>query len=282
MSSSRVNDRLGAVMETRDETEEERGEGSPRISACVVTFNEKEHIEECLKSLSWCDELIVVDSHSTDGTQEIARGLGARVIERDWPGFGPQKEIAVAEASHDWVLCLDADERVTPELESEIKALRAKGFSGAVGYRIPRMSHYLGRWIRHGTWYPSRQLRLYHRAHGSWGGHSPHEKVILDGLPANLKGDMLHYTYRSFIDHQNKIASYTTTMAEGLYARGKRATTLDLVTHPTWRFFNFYILRRGFLAGWQGLMLAYLTAHYSRMKYAKLLVLQRGHKLRDD
>ena len=273
MSSSGPNDRLGLVNKTS-------GEGGARISACVITFNEEAHIEECLKSLEWCDELVVVDSHSTDKTRELAEGLGARVIERDWPGFGPQKEAAVAEARHDWVLCLDADERVTPELREEIERVHAAGFSGVIGYRIPRLSNYLGRWIRHGTWYPSRQLRLYHRAHGCWGGSAPHEKVTLDGPTQNLNGDMLHYTYRSFTDHQQKIDSYTTTMAEGMFAKGKRASALDMLTHPLWRFFNFYILRRGFLEGWQGFLLACLTAHYARMKYAKLLILQRGEKLR--
>jgi len=272
MSSSGPNDRLGPVNTTS-------GDGGTQISACVITFNEEAHVEECLKSLEWCDELVVVDSHSTDRTREIAEGLGARVIERDWPGFGPQKEVAVAEASHDWVLCLDADERVTPELREEIERVRAGGFAGVYGYRIPRLSNYLGRWIRHGTWYPSRQLRLYHRAHGAWGGNAPHEKVTLDGPTQNLNGDMLHYTYRSFTDHQQKIDAYTTTMAEGMFAKGKRASALDMLTHPLWRFFSFYILRRGFLEGWQGFLLACLTAHYVRMKYAKLLILQRGEKL---
>jgi glycosyltransferase involved in cell wall biosynthesis len=252
------------------------------VTGCVIARDEEANIGECLRSMQWCDELIVVDSHSTDRTREIAESLGARVFERDWPGFGAQKEFAVAEASHDWVLCLDADERVTPELRDEILALREQGFPGTYGYRIPRLSEYLGRWIRHGTWYPSRQLRLYHRAHGRWGGNAPHEKVLLDSRAVDLRGDLLHYTYRSFTDHQRKIDSYTTTMAEGMLERGKRATALDLVTHPLWRFFSFYVLRRGFLEGWQGFLLACLTAHYVRMKYAKLLILQRGQKLRDE
>jgi glycosyltransferase involved in cell wall biosynthesis len=258
---------------------EARRTGRAPVSACVIAFDEEPYIADCLRSLAWCDELVLVDSHSTDRTREIAAELGARVIERDWPGFGEQKEFAVAEATHDWVLCLDADERVTPELRAEIEALQRAGFPGPRGWRIPRLSSYMGRWIRHGTWYPSRQLRLYHRAHGRWGGNPPHEKVLLDSPPGTLKGDLQHYPYRSFADHLAKIDSYTTTKARGMHARGKRARALDLFAHPAWRFLSFYVLRLGFLEGWRGFLLACLTAHYNRMKYAKLLVLQRGERL---
>jgi glycosyltransferase involved in cell wall biosynthesis len=258
------------------------GIGRAPISACVISFDEELHIEACLRSLDWCDELVLVDSHSGDRTREIAAGLGARVLERDWPGFGVQKDFAVSEARHDWVLCLDADERVTPELRAEIQALQERGFDGRFGFEMPRLSNYLGRWIRHGTWYPSRQLRLYHRSHGRWGGNPPHEKVALDasaGAVGRLRGDLLHYPYKSFRDHLAKIDAYTTTMAKGLHDRGKRATVLHIVTRPAWRFLSFYVFRLGFLEGWQGFLLACLVGHYVQMKYAKLLILQRGQKL---
>lgn len=248
--------------------------GRPRVSACIVTLNEADRIGECLGSVDWCDEIVVVDSHSTDRTREIAAGLGARVLERDWPGFAGQKEFAVRAAEHDWVICLDADERLSPALRAEIIALRDGGFAGAVGWTMPRLSWYLGRWIRHGTWYPDRVLRLYDRRHGRWGGSEPHAHVELDAEAAPLRHDILHYPYRSLTEHLRTVDSYTTIMARALWERGRRARPSDLIFHPLGRFWKFYLLKLGMLDGWRGLLLAYIAAHYVRLKYAKLLVLQ--------
>jgi len=249
--------------------------GRPPVSGCIVTLNEEDRIIECVRSLDWCDEVIVVDSHSTDQTRALAAAHGARVIERDWPGFGAQKEFAVRSAAHDWVMCLDADERLSPALRAEIVAARDRGFAGAAGWTMPRRSWYLGRWIRHGTWYPDRVLRLYDRRHGRWGGHEPHAHVELDAQPAALHGDLLHYPYRNLAEHLRAVDSYTTIMARGLWERGRRARPRDLVLHPLGRFFKFYVLKLGLLDGWRGLLLAYIAAHYVRMKYAKLLVMER-------
>ncbi len=256
-------------------TEERDGRS---LSACIVAMDEEHNIAECLDSVAFCDEIIVVDSHSTDRTREIAREHGARVIERDWPGFGAQKEFAIREAQNDWVLCLDADESVSDELRREIEALRARGFGGKAGWRLPRLSNYLGTWVRYG-WYPNRQLRLFDRRRGRWGGNPPHERVLLDGPRGALRGNLLHHPYRTFAEHLDAIDRYTTTMARGLFASGRRTRPFDLVFHPCIRFLRFYLWKRGFLLGTKGLLLAYLTAHYVRLKYAKLYLLQNGEAL---
>ena len=249
------------------------------VSACVITLNEAERIDECLTSLAWCDEIVVVDSHSSDATRERAAALGARVVERDWPGHAAQKQFAVDTARHDWVLCIDADERVSAPLRDEIGALRASGFAGAAGWSVPRMSSYLGKWIRHGTWYPDRSVRLFDRRRGRFvanASYDLHEHVVLDGPCGRLSHDLLHTPYRSVSEHLATIDSYTTIMAEGLQRRGRRARVSDLILHPFGRFVKFYVFKAGFLDGWRGLLLAYLAAHYVRLKYAKLLALQRA------
>jgi glycosyltransferase involved in cell wall biosynthesis len=251
------------------------------LTACIIAFNEEERIAECLRSLAWCEEILVVDSHSTDATREIAGSLGARVIERDWPGYAAQKEFAVRAAANDWVLCVDADERLSPELQAEMQSLRERGF-GASGYEMPRCTRYLGAWIRHGTWYPDAQLRLFDRRCGRWmsayaGGL--HERVELDGSIERLAGDLWHEPYRTISDHLRTIDRYTTAIAEGMHAAGRRARIDQLVLTPAAEFLRFYLLKRGFRDGWRGLLLAYLHAHYVRMKYAKLMALQRERRV---
>lgn len=245
------------------------------VSACIITLNEEDRIEDCIRSVSWCDEVLVVDSHSTDRTRELAAALGARVIERDWSGYVEQKEFAVRAARNHWVLCIDADERVSSELRDEILALRDEGFQNACGWRMPRLTSYLGCWIRRGTWYPNWQLRLFDRQHGRWTGDTLHEKVEVDGTVRRLRSDLLHYPYRSFHEHLEIMDRYSTMTAQSLYDRGRRARISDIVLRPMVRFVRFYFLKRGFLEGWRGLLLAYMNAHYCRLRYAKLLVLER-------
>jgi glycosyltransferase involved in cell wall biosynthesis len=246
------------------------------VSACIVARDEEDRLPDCLATLGWCDEILVVDSHSSDRTREVAAAAGARVIERDWPGHVAQKEFAIRAARHDWVFCIDADERVSPELAAEIEALRARGFDGAAGFSVPRVSRYLGRWIRHGTWYPDRKLRLFDRRRGRWGGRDPHDQVELEGEAAPLAGELQHEPYRSLEDHLATIERYTTITARELHAEGRRARLFDLVVRPPLRFLGFYVWRRGFLDGWRGLLLAYLAAHYVRLRYAKLWMMERG------
>ena len=246
------------------------------VSACIIAFNEEDRIADCIRSLDWCDEVLVVDSHSSDRTREVAAAEGARVLERDWPGHVAQKEFTIRAATHDWVFCIDADERVSAPLRAELVALCDAGFPGHAGWRMPRMSHYLGAWIRHGVWYPDRQLRLFDRRRGHWGGHDPHDRVELESAPAELRGDLQHHPYRNFADHLDTIERYTTTMAQGLFDRGQRASVLDLLTRPAWRFTRSFFVRAGFLDGWRGFVVAGLAAHYVRVKYTKLRALQRG------
>jgi glycosyltransferase involved in cell wall biosynthesis len=246
----------------------------PKLSACIIAMNEEDRLPDCIRSVSFCDEVVVVDSHSSDRTREIAQAMGARVIERDWPGHVAQKEFAIRAASHDWVYCIDADERVSQPLRREIEALRDAGFPTHAGWRSPRLSSFLGRWMRLGGWYPNWQLRLFDRRRGCWGGNNPHDHVLLKGTAGRLRGDLLHHPYRSFAEQLATIDKYTTIMAQGMHARGKRVGTVQLVCSPLAYFLRFYFVRLGFLAGWRGFLQACLAAHYGRMKYAKLLVLE--------
>lgn len=253
------------------------------ISACVIARDEDDRIDACLASLSFCQERLVVDAHSGDATRERARAAGARVIERDWPGHVAQKEFAVRAARCEWVFCVDADECVSDALRHEIRALAASGAlandsARPAAYTMPRASHYLGRWIRHGAWYPNRQLRLFDRRRGHWTGMDPHDRVAVDGRVAALAGELLHWPYRNLSEHLDTIDRYTTLMASGLAERGRRARRRDLVLRPGVRFLRSYVLKRGFLDGWRGLLIASLAAHYGRMKYAKLFELQEQER----
>ncbi|MDZ4811545.1 MAG: glycosyltransferase family 2 protein [Pseudomonadota bacterium] len=251
---------------------------STPLSACIITFNEADRIEACLDSLAFCDEIVVIDSGSTDATQALAAAKGARVLERPFDGYRSQKSFAVAQARNDWVLCLDADERVTPALGASIEAERALGF-GAAGYRFPRLSSYFGRFLRHGNAYPDRCLRLFDRRRGAWGGREVHESVRVQGEVRRLTGDLEHHPYRSLSDQLVKIDRYARMMAEQMHAEGRRAKISAMVLSPFWRFVRGYILRMGFLDGWRGLIYAYVRANYVRQKSIKLWLLNRGYPL---
>jgi len=249
----------------------------PKLSVCIVAMNEADRIADCLRSADFADEWIVVDSHSTDQTREIAADLGARVIERDWPGHVQQKNFALDAAEHDWVLCVDADERVSPELRASI--LAALGDDARPdGFEFARRTWYLGRWIRHGGWYPDRKLRLFRRSLARWGGTNPHDHVEMDARVGLLRGDLLHYSYRSIADHLRTIDSFTTIAAREKRARGQRAGLLDLVGRPLWKFLRMYVLKAGFLDGIAGLVVAVTGSFYVFLKYAKLLELQLEEK----
>jgi len=250
------------------------------ISACIITFNEADRIGDCLASLAFCDEIVVVDSHSTDATRAIAESLGARVIARPFDGFRSQKQFAIEQATHDWVLCLDADERVSAELRAAIEAERAGGFTTAAGYRFARLSEYFGKFLRHGNAYPDRVLRLFDRRRGGWRGtREVHEAASVEGEVRTIRGDLIHYPYRSLEQQLAKTQRYARMMAEHDFARGKRATLGKLVLAPAWRFWRGYVLRGGFLDGWHGLVYAYVRANYVRQKTVMLWLLQNGRPL---
>jgi len=246
------------------------------LTACVITYNEADRIEECLRSVSFCDEMLVVDSHSTDRTRELAAALGARVIERDWPGYRSQKQFAVEAARHDWVLCVDADERVTEQLRAEISALRAGGFPAAAGWSVPRITDYFGRFLRHGNAYPDRLVRLFDRRRGGWSGEEVHENTRVNGPVRRLYGRLEHYSYRSLSDHEDRMRRYARLMAQAMYERGKRCGLAKVLINPRWRFFRGYFLRLGFLDGWRGLVFALVEANYVREKYLGLYMRSRG------
>jgi glycosyltransferase involved in cell wall biosynthesis len=249
---------------------------SAKLSACVITYNEADRIEACLRSVAFCDELIVVDAHSIDTTREMASALGARVIERDWPGFRSQKDFAVKAAAHDWVLCIDADERVSDKLRAEIEAARTQGFAGFSGWSIPRITDYFGRFLRHGNAYPDRLIRLFDRRCGGWRGQEIHENTKVNGMVGRFKGHLEHYSYRSLSDHQERMQSYAELMAEVLFKKGKRVSLIKVWVNPTWRFVRGYFLRLGVLDGWRGLMFAIIESHYVHQKYLKLFLKQKG------
>jgi glycosyltransferase involved in cell wall biosynthesis len=246
------------------------------LSACIITFNEADRIEECVRSVGFCDEILVVDSHSTDATRALAAALGARVIERDWPGYRSQKQFAVQTARHDWVLCLDADERVSAQLAAEVKAVRAAGFASAAGWSLPRISQYFGRFLRHGNAYPDRLVRLFDRRCGGWSGYEIHENTRVTGRIGRLQGALEHYPYRSLSDHQNRMQRYADLMAQALYDAGKRCGLAKVLINPQWRFMRGYLLRLGFLDGWRGLLFALIESNYVRRKYLGLYIRSRG------
>jgi len=249
----------------------------PRISACVITLNEADRIAACLESLAFCDEVVVVDSGSVDGTREIVAAQGARVIEHAFEGFRAQKDFAVSEARHDWVLCLDADERVTASLRASIEAVRDADFADAAGYRFARCTEYFGAFLRHGNAYPDRVLRLFDRRCGGWrAGREIHEHAVVEGTVLTLGGDLEHVAYRSLDDQLARYRRYAAMMAAHMQTSGRRARLLNLVVNPAWRFLRGYVLRAGFLDGWRGFVFACMEADYVREKFARLWLLQRA------
>lgn len=242
----------------------------PKLTVTVIARNEAAQIAAALETVSWADEIVVVvDAQSTDETGVVARRFTDRVVTRAWSGYVEQKNHAAGLAGHDWILSLDADERVTPELKEEIRGLLAAE-PGARGYRVPRVTRYLGRWIRTTDWYPDLQLRLYDRRHGRWAGGHIHESVEVGGPVGRLRADLQHYPYRDIAHHLQKIDRYTTLAARQMSERGRRAGVLDIVARPPLAFLRNYVVRGGFLDGGPGLVVSLLNSYYVMMKFAKL------------
>lgn len=241
-----------------------------KISAIIITRNEERNIGECLASIPFVDEVIVVDSGSLDGTEAICRGDSrVRWFSEPWKGFGPQKNSALDKAGNDWILSIDADERVSPELAGEIAALPLAG-PGPDAYRIPRRSFFGKRWVRHGGWYPDHTIRLWRRGAGRFVDRSVHEVVKVDGAVGTLRSDLLHHTYMDTADFVERMNRYSTLGAVELRKKGARGSRFDLLFRPPFTFFRMYVLRRGFLDGALGFRLAVLYAMYTFLKYAKL------------
>jgi glycosyltransferase involved in cell wall biosynthesis len=247
-----------------------------KISATIITFNEESNIKAACESVAWADEIVVVDSESTDATREIAANCGARVIVNPWPGFGAQKQFAVEQAKHDWIFSLDADERVSDELRHAIENVAAN--PTADGYRVPRRTFYQNRWIRGGGWYPDKQLRLFDRTKGHWKQRQIHESVEMDAgaRVGELRGDLLHYTSPNAAHHHRMIGErYAPLAAQQMFEEGRRTSVLGVATAGPAAFIRSYILKGGFRDGFAGFTIASFAAHHAFLKY--LLLWEKSH-----
>ncbi len=244
----------------------------PTLSVILITKNEAELVGQCLESVKWADEIIVLDSGSTDATVEICQRYTDRVTVTDWPGFGPQKNRALAMATGDWVLSIDADEEVTPALAQEMQAVLQA--PQAQGYTLPRLSSYCGRDMRHSGWWPDPVLRLFKRGAGSFTPARVHERVVLEGAVAALQHTLLHHSFRSLDQVLHKVNHYSREGALALLAQGRRASLSTAIGHGLWSFFRTYVLKRGFLDGREGFILAVSNAEGTYYRYLKLMYLQ--------
>lgn len=248
------------------------------LSVILITKNEEANLKECLESVSFADEIIVVDSQSSDKTQVIAQSFGAKLeITSDWPGFGPQKNRALNLATQKWVLSIDADERVTPALKQEILAVISSK-DPANCYAIPRSSWYCGRFMKHSGWYPDYVDRLFKRGTAKFSDHLVHERLLPDGSVAKLKNHFLHYSFKDFSQVLKKVDAYSTASAEQAYLKGKRSSVGKAIGHGLWAFIRTYFLRLGFLDGSQGLALAISNAEGTYYRYIKIWLIEQSGK----
>ena len=248
-----------------------------KISATVITYNEEKNIKRCIESLEFVDEIVVVDSLSSDNTCAIAKELGAKVIDQKFLGHINQKQLAVENATHDWILSLDADEEVSSELKASIVELIKKPLEYDA-YEMKRVSFHLGRWIRHGGWYPDKKIRFFNRQKAHWGGYNPHDKVIVNGKVGMLEGDLKHYVFTDLQHNIDTNNSYSSIMAEDLYKKGKKFSYLKLVFKPIGKFLEVYLYKRGFLDGVAGFIIAVGASYSMFLKFAKLWELEKLKK----
>jgi glycosyltransferase involved in cell wall biosynthesis len=249
------------------------------VTVTIITRNESAHIEACLASVDWADERLVIDCGSTDDTVALAERAGARVVLHDWPGYAAQKNFAASQAANDWILSVDADERVTPDLAREIRQLM-QSEPAPPGFRIPRLTWHLGRWFRTTDWYPDHQLRLYDRRRGRWKTRRVHESVDVDGTAGQLAHHLQHYAYRDIAHHLDTMNRYTTLAAEDLFESGRRVGASDVIVHPIAAFLRNYVLKRGIVDGVPGLIVSAMNAFYVFLKIAKLWELGRADSQR--
>jgi glycosyltransferase involved in cell wall biosynthesis len=240
-----------------------------KISATLITFNEEDNIREALESLKWVDEIVVVDAHSQDKTVHIARQYTDKIFVQTWKGYVEQKNYAIKKASFDWILSLDADERVTDELREEIERLRTTGVA-CDGYFVPRKTFYLGRWIKHCGWYPNYQLRLFRKSKACWIGGSVHERCKVDGVTCYLKNPLLHYTYKNIFDHIERMNLYSSLSAHDRISSGKKTNLIDILGAPIAAFVKTYFIKLGLLDGIPGLIISTIISHYAFLKRIKV------------
>ena len=243
--------------------------GCPGLSVAIITLNEEQNIRACLESVKWAGEVVVCDSGSRDRTVAIAEGYGARTFQDEWRGFAAHKNLAVERCRGEWVLVLDADERVPEGLRKEIQDVLGTAGSSD-GYSVGRRNYFLGAWIRHGGWYPDRSVRLFRKDRGQFENRAVHETVQIAGSVGSLREVMEHHTYASVQDFLQRMVRYADLAAGEMYAAGKRCHLTDLTLRPAWTFLRMYAFQLGFLDGWRGLLLAGLYACYTFAKYAAL------------
>ncbi len=248
--------------------------GKPRISAIVRTRNEEKNLEECLESISWVDEIVVVDSHSTDRSVEIAKKYTDRIIVRDWPGHIAQSQFATDQASNNWVLSMDADERVTPELRDEIIDLDLSNTSHDA-FDMPRRHFFMKRWINHSGWYPDRKIRLFRKDRCQWGGYNPHDVVKVPGSMGRLKNDLVHYIYTDISHFAHTKNNYSTATAGDHFKSGRKARFADFTLRPIYAFVYRYFIRLGFMDGLAGFVICVEEAHGVFLKYIKLFEIEK-------
>ena len=249
---------------------------TPKITAAIITFNEEKNICRCLESVRWMDELIVVDSFSTDRTVELARQYTDKVLQRAWPGHVLQKQFALEQATGDWIISLDADEELSAAAAAEMLSALADAPPEVNGYSFPRQSFYLGRWIRHGGWYPDRKVRLVRRGHARWGGQDPHDKLVADGQTRDLQGNIIHYVYSDIAHQLRTVDSFSGITARLWLEKGKPAGLAAMLCKPVFKFFGTYVWKLGMLDGMPGLIISVISAYYVFLKYAKLWELQKS------
>jgi glycosyltransferase involved in cell wall biosynthesis len=248
-----------------------------KISATIITFNEERNVARVIESLRCCDEILVLDSGSNDRTVEIAKKLGARVVEASWHGYAAQKNIAAELAAHDWILALDADESLSEALEAEIWQIKKAG-PKYDGFTVPRLAQYLGRWILHSGWHPDRKVRLFNKRKAKWVGEFVHESVLVNGPVGHLNSNLLHFTCNSLSEHLRTMDGYTTLAAQEIAAREQNVGIAKLLLDPPWTFFRTYVVKAGFLDGVEGLTIAYMAALYNFVKYSKARSMSPGRK----
>lgn len=246
-----------------------------KLSVIIITKNEADNIRACLESVAWADEVVVVDSGSSDGTVDICRELGAKVYVHDWQGFGVQKNRALSYASHEWVFSIDADERVTSELRVSIEAALAHSDGEYDVYEISRLSSYCGRFMRHSGWYPDHIVRLFKRDAARFSEDLIHERLLVEGKAGQLDGELLHYPFENIEDVLHKVNHYSSAGAAMMQRRGRQASLLGAVLRGLWSFFRTYFLRAGFLDGREGFMLAVSNAEGTYYRYLKLMLLNK-------
>ncbi len=271
MSTFTLDKPVPAVLSSPETKEDQE---APRLSAIIITKNEAHNLPECLASLNWVQEIVIVDAESDDGTAELAREYTDKTFVRPWQGYAPAKNFALAQCECEWVLWIDADERVTPELRDEICGMLAQRPSCA-GYEIPRLANFLGKWIVYGGWYPGHVVRLFRREDASFNDRAVHEGVQIQGKIGRLQNHLLHFTDPHLAHYFEKFNRYTSLAAEELQRGGRRFHWWDLWLRPAWFFLRMYVLKTGFLDGMAGFILARLSAAYVFAKYAKLWELQK-------